>query len=117
MRSMAALLASLPRTTSSASSTCHWRTIPFLEGNWVLIDTRLHFVGSNYLDYRERGWNVKWAPAGVAGLMWAGWQPAWRLATAARWCERGSWPIVNRPAGCQPAPHSGKPQTVLAFLR
>src|ERR1017187_3833426 len=49
---MAALLASLPRTISLASSTCHWRTIPFLEGNCVLIDTRLHFVASNYLEYR-----------------------------------------------------------------
>src|SRR5262245_54271238 len=38
---MAALLANLPSTTSWASITCHWRTIPFLEGNSVFIDTLL----------------------------------------------------------------------------
>src|ERR1039458_1205500 len=38
---MAALLASLPRTSSWASITCHCRTMPFLEGNSVLIDTHV----------------------------------------------------------------------------
>src|SRR5690348_28507 len=41
---MAALLASLPSTTSWASITCHWRAIPFLEGNSVFIDTLLQLV-------------------------------------------------------------------------
>src|SRR5438876_8483780 len=39
---MATLLASLPSTTSSASSTCQSRLISGLDGNSVLIDTRLH---------------------------------------------------------------------------
>src|SRR5678809_114154 len=36
---IAALPGSLPSTTPSASMTCHLRSIPFLEGNSVLIDT------------------------------------------------------------------------------
>src|ERR1039458_4643518 len=43
MSNMAALLASLPKTRSWASITCHVRTMLFLEGNSVLIDTRLRF--------------------------------------------------------------------------
>src|SRR5580658_7091760 len=39
--SIAALLATLPTTASSASITCHWRGIAFLVGNSVLIDTLL----------------------------------------------------------------------------
>src|ERR1019366_10045353 len=79
---MAALLASLPRTISLASSTCHWRTIPFLEGNCVLIDTRLHFVASNYLEYRaerrmsNRGWAAFRPPRLVASGWWLAVLPA-----------------------------------------
>src|ERR1035438_5668374 len=40
--SMAALLAIFPNTASWASITCHCRTMPSWEGNWVLIDTHLH---------------------------------------------------------------------------
>src|ERR1035441_2294272 len=39
--SMAALLAILPKIASCASITCHCRIMPSLEGNSVLIDTRL----------------------------------------------------------------------------
>src|ERR1022692_2067062 len=76
---MAALLASLPRTTSLASSTCHWRTIPFLEGNSVLIDTRLHFVASNYLEYR--------AERRMSNRGWAAFRPPWLVAS-------GWWLVV-----------------------
>src|SRR5690348_2365696 len=57
---MAALLASLPRTTSSASSTCHCRSIPFLEGNSVLIDTRLHFFSYKLFSLTGMRPYVKW---------------------------------------------------------
>src|ERR1035438_7819066 len=40
-----------------------------------------------------------------------GWQPARRLATAAVWCVRGSWPIDNRPQLTK-LPHKG---TCLAY--
>src|ERR1039458_5881409 len=39
--SMAALLAILPKIASWASITCHCRIMPSLDGNSVLIDTRL----------------------------------------------------------------------------
>src|ERR1700722_9628181 len=39
--SIAALVATLPTTASSASITCHWRGIAFFVGNSVLIDTLL----------------------------------------------------------------------------
>jgi K(+)-stimulated pyrophosphate-energized sodium pump len=42
INNMAAWLASLPSTTLSASRRCHSRLIPGLDGNSVLIDTRLH---------------------------------------------------------------------------
>src|ERR1017187_3216233 len=38
---MAALLAILPKIASWASITCHCRIMPSLDGNSVLIDTRL----------------------------------------------------------------------------
>src|SRR5258706_15110638 len=44
MSSIAALVASLPRTISWASMTCHCRAMPFLDGNSVLIDTRLQLM-------------------------------------------------------------------------
>src|ERR1017187_181790 len=41
IRIMAALLAILPKIASWASITCHCRIMPSLDGNSVLIDTRL----------------------------------------------------------------------------
>src|SRR6185295_11670510 len=56
---MAALPASLPRTTLSASSRCHSRLIPGLDGNSVLIDTRLHSLSPKHLGYRTERRIVK----------------------------------------------------------
>src|SRR5215467_9151095 len=56
---MAAWLASLPSTTLSAFSRCHSRLIASLDGNSVLIDTRLRSCCSKHLGYRTDGWIVK----------------------------------------------------------
>src|SRR5664279_3915377 len=60
INTIAALLASLPSTTSWASIRCHWRLIPFFVGNSVLIDTRLQlFAVAKYLVYGVWGFVVK----------------------------------------------------------
>src|ERR1019366_6157095 len=60
INTIAALLASLPSTTSWASIRCHWRIIPFFVGNSVLIDTRLQlFAVAKYLVYGVWAFVVK----------------------------------------------------------